>query len=163
MEIQTANLCHGDIHLANILMDFDQDKSTFVDPKVNVRVIDFGNSFEFVPGEMISYKGVTGGVKNLVPPEVLAANEENYDPSAFNPHQLAVNAVLILLRQEFSEDFDVEKNIERLKKEPGCPREMIDWLKELTHPDAKRKNQALYTNFDRFQTLTKELYHRNYG
>ena len=63
-----------------------------------MRVIDFGNSFEFVPGEMISYKGVTGGVKNLVPPEVLAANEENYDPSAFNPHQLAVNAVLILLR-----------------------------------------------------------------
>ena len=33
----------------------------------------------------------------MTPPEVKACNYTNYNPYGFNPYQLAINAVLILL------------------------------------------------------------------
>lgn len=61
-----------------------------------MRVIDFGNAFDMQKGKFVSKRGLTGA-RNLIPPEVKACKETNYDPYGYNPYQLAVNALMILL------------------------------------------------------------------
>ena len=63
------NLCHGDIHMGNIILNVDEQNSTSSQPKAWAKVIDFGNAFDMIPGKKCSVTGLTGAM-NLIPKEV---------------------------------------------------------------------------------------------
>lgn len=67
-QLQEINLCHGDLHFENILIDVDNEDQDLFDPKFEVKVIDFGNAFLMEEGEGVSH-GLTGWT-SLIPPEV---------------------------------------------------------------------------------------------
>ena len=78
------------------MMRVDEGESSVLHPKIWAKVIDFGNAFEMKEGELVSVKWMTGA-RILIPPEVLACKETNYNPYSYNPHQMAVNGISILL------------------------------------------------------------------
>lgn len=78
------------------MLNVEENKNV-QDPTVWAKVIDFGNAFEMEEGKLVSVKGLTGA-RNLIPPEIRARNENNYNPYSYNPYQLAVNALMFLLR-----------------------------------------------------------------
>ena len=107
--IQSIGLCHGDIHMGNVIMKVNEE-SAILAPEAYSRVIDFGNAFEMVEGQTASVCGLTG-IMNLIPREVHDAKWQNYDPFGINPYQLAFVGLLILLKEKFTGEFKVEENI----------------------------------------------------
>ena len=98
--IQKINLCHGDIHMGNIIINVNED-SKAEEPEVWAKVIDFGNAFDMTPGTKVSVTGLTGAM-NLIPKEVHDAKWKNYNPFGMNAHQLAVIGLMFLLREPFT-------------------------------------------------------------
>lgn len=98
-QIQAINLCHGDIHFENILIDLDENQEDLLNPTFEIKLIDFGNAFMMSEGKKVS-QGLTGwGV--LVPPEAEFSYKKNYNPYGINAYQFARNALFVLLLQPF--------------------------------------------------------------
>ena len=52
-KIQSINLCHGDIHPWNIIMNINEKGDT-LDPEVSAKVIDFGQAVEMEMNKLVS-------------------------------------------------------------------------------------------------------------
>lgn len=75
---------------------------------------------------------------------------------------MAVNALLVLLREKFNPAFIAEKKIKRLARMGDVyPEEIKQWIGELLHHDVKRRNKALMKDIRHFETLTADIYLRN--
>lgn len=157
--IQSIGLCHGDIHMGNIILNANED-STILQPKVWSKVIDFGNAFDIVEGQTTSASGLTGAM-NLIPKEVHDAKWQNYDPFGINAYQLAVIGLMFLLREKFTCQFKAETKVKQLRKMKEYPKEITVWLEELVHQEIKRRNTALNTDVRFFEDMTKAIYVSN--
>ena len=92
-------MCHGDLHLENILIHFEEKEQDFMSPSFSVRVIDYGNGFLMEEGRKVS-EGLTGWGP-LIPPEVEFNYYTRYDPTGINAYQFARNAFFVLLLNPF--------------------------------------------------------------
>lgn len=71
-----------------------------MDPKFTVKLIDYGNAFVMLPGQVVS-EGLNGW-SPLIPPEAEFSFKKDYDPSGVNAYQFARICLFILLLDEFS-------------------------------------------------------------
>jgi Ser/Thr protein kinase RdoA (MazF antagonist) len=52
--IQKLKVCHGDLHMENVLIELGENQNNFYDPQFELKIIDYGNGFLMREGEVVS-------------------------------------------------------------------------------------------------------------